>query len=383
MILPGFLGSKYTGAKLSAAFDEVVTSNDVALLDSAFSEEVISDESVQLDLSYMELAVSEGKVALDLSYMELATPASIITTGLMSVDASGLGFSHVFGDLFTDGTHVDAANSLGENVLSAGVAPVAYQNLSTSYANAGGSGDRRSTVLLTSSLLPYAAPYDISAIMDNNGSTFGAFTFGGSAAGQYIRFDFTEAKTVTEITFSIYTNNTHGTWKWQYSNDAVTWTDCSATFTMGSTPQVYTMTTTTGARYYQVVGISGTINNYFWITDVTFKIAAATFDNMDLISTELFTNSPSYGRLHLSTPHLSATLNTDIMAYLSKDGGVTWSQGTLSSLETIFIDGTLHRHLATNIINLTGQSGSSVKYKVEVRNKYQHIRSVAVLCTTL
>jgi len=62
----------------------------------------------------------------------------------------------------------------------------------------------------------------------------------------------------------------------------------------------------------------------------------------------------------------SATVNTDIKAYASRDNGTTYTQMTLADQGTIE---TNHR-LLSGSVDISGQpSGTSVKYKVETLNQ--------------
>ena len=62
----------------------------------------------------------------------------------------------------------------------------------------------------------------------------------------------------------------------------------------------------------------------------------------------------------------SATLDTDIKAYASRDSGTTWTQTPLVSQATI---DTNHR-LLSGSVDVSGQpAGSSVKYKIETLNQ--------------
>jgi hypothetical protein len=62
----------------------------------------------------------------------------------------------------------------------------------------------------------------------------------------------------------------------------------------------------------------------------------------------------------------TATINTDLKAYVSRDGGTTWTQATLVA------DGTSGGHsiLVAHNIDISSQpSGTSMKYKIETLNQ--------------
>jgi hypothetical protein len=63
----------------------------------------------------------------------------------------------------------------------------------------------------------------------------------------------------------------------------------------------------------------------------------------------------------------TATLNTDIKGYVSRDGGTTWTQGTLTDEGSW---GSNKKVLAFHNLNISTQpSGTSMKYKVTTHNQ--------------
>lgn len=100
-----------------------------------------------------------------------------------------------------------------------------------------------------------------------------------NAAGLYWRFDFGVASSVkiTEAKWYQDTSATHGTWKWQGSNDASAWTDIGSTFTLGgSTTQTITTLSGNGSgyRYYRLLGVSGTMSGSPSLLEIEFKQCA-------------------------------------------------------------------------------------------------------------
>ena len=62
----------------------------------------------------------------------------------------------------------------------------------------------------------------------------------------------------------------------------------------------------------------------------------------------------------------TATLNTDIKAFISRDGGTTYTQGTLAE-EGNYGDGKI---LSIHDLDISSQpSGTSMKYKIELANQ--------------
>ena len=75
----------------------------------------------------------------------------------------------------------------------------------------------------------------------------------------------------------------------------------------------------------------------------------------------------------------TAVINTNIKGYVSRDGGTTYTQGTLAAGNTI--GG--HTILSFHDLDISGQpSGSSMKYKIETLGQsvslYTRIQAVSL-----
>ena len=72
----------------------------------------------------------------------------------------------------------------------------------------------------------------------------------------------------------------------------------------------------------------------------------------------------------------AVTLNTDLKAYASRDGGTTWTQATLADQG----DYETGKRILTGDADISGQpSGTSMKWKVETLNtKEQRIHGLAL-----
>lgn len=174
--------------------------------------------------------------------------------------------------------------------------------MATSYANPGGSGDRTTTVVPTISTASvffnatYANNWTVSKRGINGDTTNeGGFTSIWAdrlVANEWLKFDFGagESKVIDEAKFyqSSTTTQTHGTWKWQGSNDDSGWTDVGSTFTLGGSA-VQTQTSmsgnTTGYRYYRLLGIAGSSSSNSFADEFEFKI-----DNAAVASSIIPTN---------------------------------------------------------------------------------------------
>jgi hypothetical protein len=154
-----------------------------------------------------------------------------------------------------------------------------------SYANAGGTGDRRSSITVTSTLGFGGSTVDT---LINGTTTSGALYFSQEAiAGKYIQFDFGagNGRVVTEARFyQSITTQYHGVWKWQGSADASTWTDLGGTFLLGgasSNPQVLTSLAgnATAYRYYRLTGVSGNNSANPYLYEIEFRTGSLSYAN--------------------------------------------------------------------------------------------------------
>ena len=206
-----------------------------------------------------------------------------------------------------------------------------------------------------------------------------------AVAGKYIRFDWgadtANHKVCTEAKlYQAGAVNPHGDWKWQASNDAITWTDIGSSFTLGGA-SVNTLTELSGNtnayRYYQVLGVSGVINGApgntnSRMTEWEFKEATMTSTTS---ATGSFTsvaitpqdgaNKSSLGLVLLYKDSQGTNaLNTDISAQVSADNGVTYSDCVLAA------KGTFSAGIKTAIapaVDVT--SGNQLKYKINFANQ--------------
>lgn len=143
----------------------------------------------------------------------------------------------------------------------------------TSYNNSGGTGDRTSLITVSANCLNGT----VSQLVDGNTSSSNVYFPGGSVTGKYIAFDFGSGNTrvINEAKMYQTSTATHGIWKWQGSNDGISWTDIGGPFTLGglSIPTLTSlMNNVTLYRYYRLYGVSGTSNSGPYIYEFEFKI---------------------------------------------------------------------------------------------------------------
>lgn len=165
---------------------------------------------------------------------------------------------------------------------TAGVQP--GSSVAQSYSNPGGSGPRGSLITATNSAF-FTTGTAASLVDGATGNV--AYFSGASASGNYLRFDFGAARKITEAKWYQSATDNHGTWKWQGSQDASSWTDIGSSFTFGgATTQTQTALSgnSTAYRYYQLLGVSGTTGTSSWVYEMEFKIDDPSSLNLSALS---------------------------------------------------------------------------------------------------
>lgn len=140
--------------------------------------------------------------------------------------------------------------------------------MATSYANAGGTGNRTATITVVAAGWSNASPNTL--VNGNLTETVGYFNGLSS-----LEFQWTTPKIIDEVKF--YQQNTvaHGTWKWQGSNDGTLWTDVGGSFTLGgvATQTITTLAGNTQGYYrWRIVLVSGASSNSPYVYEFEFKI---------------------------------------------------------------------------------------------------------------
>lgn len=171
-------------------------------------------------------------------------------------------------------------NSGGIKIATVKILP-GSAGVTTSYANTGGSGDRQAIIAMAqggAGVIGGAFPPV--AWIDGNTSDQTDFWANQTLDGvnTYLQFDFAAGHSpiINEIKYYQETSTGQGTWKFQGSPDASTWTDLGTMFALGgTTTQTITAPSanTTGYRYYRLLGMSGSCNNGPFVFEIEFKIA--------------------------------------------------------------------------------------------------------------
>jgi hypothetical protein len=153
----------------------------------------------------------------------------------------------------------------------------------TSYANAGGTGDRRASITISTNMGMDASYTTLNDLINGNTSTTWGLMFSDSTAGHYIQFSWGAgiSKIINELKWYQSAAYAHGVLKLMGSQSDVsnpadnTFEDVGSNFTLtANTVQTITaMASNTKAyRHYRIVRVSGGWNTNDWQNEVEFKI---------------------------------------------------------------------------------------------------------------
>ena len=90
----------------------------------------------------------------------------------------------------------------------------------------------------------------------------------------FLRFDFGSGMVITDYCWLQQNMAAQGVWQWQGSNDASTWDNIGASFTLGMDPFSSPLEfNSTAYRYYQIAGVSGVTSSSPYVYQMLFEIA--------------------------------------------------------------------------------------------------------------
>lgn len=225
---------------------------------------------------------------------------------------------------------IDSSNgrkfSIGNNAANL-TTSFSVASSSPSYSNSGGTGDRTSTITVTTDLTISGG--SMTSLVDGANGSGVLWVSVQDNTNKYIRFDFgsSVSKKIIEAKYYQLGTYTHGTWKWQGSNNASSWTDIGSDFTLG-TSGTQTITTlsgnTLGYRYYQIVGTGGNTTNAPYLYEFEFKLDDYIGGSDTYAVQQVYTDVGTAG----------GTLS------LQKDGGSV-AIGTVSTLSKLDVNGNM------------------------------------------
>lgn len=226
----------------------------------------------------------------------------------------------------------------------------------------------------------------VAAAFDGNATQTGAASASSPAAtagyvnanavgkdwGSGVTRTVTRFKVVASSDSSFNGGGVAGNLKLQGSNDSTTWIDLyTAAFTGAASEAIDVssgIVTTTAYRYHRAV-INGNGANNTRVAELEFYQTSDISEIVLVSAAQAADAAPASARVLLMLEPIDAvTLNTDLIAEVSRDGGSNWTAGTLTQIGTI---GAL-RVVETGATSLTGQpSGSSVVARVKSFNDKQ------------
>lgn len=222
--------------------------------------------------------------------------------------------------------------------IDAAAAAASVVRQAPAYANSLGQGDRTATIVVTATagLINSGTTSNlVDGATANNTTDSVTFVSSVAVAGKEITFDFGDgaSKIITEATFKQSTTASHGTWKFQLSNDNGGRVDIGTSFTLGgSTSQALTQLSTNvlGYRYLHIVGVSGNASGSPFVQEFEFKIAATDSDGkpvipIDTSARNVLVKSSASARTWRNLDLLDGFPTTGLQAdwEMITDGGVT------------------------------------------------------------
>lgn len=143
-------------------------------------------------------------------------------------------------------------------------------------------GNRTGSITVTSTLTAGGGSVPsnlVDGAFANNSTDSYAVAVAEAASGKVIKFDFGVGASIkiTEAKWYQQDTTSHGSWRWQGSNNDADWTDIGVAFTLGgATLQTQTQLSgnVTGYRYYRLLGVSGNFSDTPWNQEVEFNQCA-------------------------------------------------------------------------------------------------------------
>lgn len=149
--------------------------------------------------------------------------------------------------------------------------------ITTSYANPKGTGDRRATIVTTSSAGLFATG-NLSNLID--GSLTALTAYFGVVSNAWMKFDFGTPRLFDAFRWYQSNAQNHGNWKWQGSSDDASYVDVGAPFllegmTGGAAWEIAQPAgNTTKYRYWRMQQVSGGTSGGPYTYEIEFKIDA-------------------------------------------------------------------------------------------------------------
>jgi len=364
---------KYNGTAWVNGVDDTGTDSADDLSDNSISD--LSDVSVSSPsdgevLTYDSASgVWKNKnLPVDSSTLATLEQNILLNAFRIAVNGSLTQFGMVDGimDEFEDESGVDTGASENETYDSSNDLYYPYESVSNE--------DPTSDMLSQSGL----SSFDATACVDNDTGT-NAFHTDTSSAGAWLQVDLGTGNDKGYTRLKLYTSadGSNSVWDIQYSDDGSSWSTAYSGFNPSSSGWNEVSWNSVGSHRYWRLYLTNTPGSGPWITEMEWYTGAR--QNMTLISQSFTAESqPDEVRLVLFEEDVDTiTVNTDLKAYISRDGGTTWSQVTLSDEG----DYASSKRILSGSVDVSGQpSGTSMKWKVVTdNNKNLKLHGVGML----
>lgn len=260
-------------------------------------------------------------------------------------------------DLDTKTTHTITDNSSESFSFSNSTAYKAYRLYITATGDGGGSCVI-SEFTVTNAMSP------ASAFDNSNSSYWGSSQTTTNVSGAaYIGYDFGVGvtKAITGFTIKQHAaNQAINSVKVQGSANGSSWSDvATVSITADTNKNTYSFSNSTAYRYWRLLANANPSSGSWEVEEIELTMSS----NMDLRSVAFTAEAvPSEGRLVVFEEDVDAvTVNTDLLAYISRDNGSTYTQVTLADEG----DYETSKRILAGSVSLAGQpSGSSMIYKL-------------------
>lgn len=296
---------------------------------------------------------------------------AILALEIADLKGSRLGMKGGVADAVDDETGVDVKTNAVYDATNDWYTP-AVAGGATSYSNAGGSGNRSSSIAVTSAGFTFSGGTP-ALLVDGNTANNALYFTGGSGQTGYIQFDFGAGNAKYIDQFSFYQVASYagtGPWSWSGSNDGVNFTTLVPSFSLASgNPAIIDVPAhATAYRYFRLSGNNAAYGGGY-LNEITFRISSAppSLQNMTLRSVAYAAASvPTTGRIAVQTVETDAiTINSDLIARLSRDGGSTWATASLALSQSL-VGSRIYEASGISLSSLG--SGTSMKWEVSTAN---------------
>ena len=276
------------------------------------------------------------------------------------------GMARGWADDFQDTDGVDGATSTNQAYVSTGNKSYrAVRPTESVFANNMTSNTSPSPQV-ASATSEYSATFAAWKAFDADAaSSYFAIASPGTARPFYLRRRLDTARAVSKYRLIAGADGAPTDWTFRGSNDGTAWTtlDTRASQTLSSSAATeYTISSPASFLFYEILVSAG--SSYASIRDLSFTVTTV-LAAMSLRSTVVAaaTVAPSSALLTIlaSTASGAITANTNLMGYVSRDNGATWTQVTLVAGATVSGVTTYE-----GSVTISGQpSGTNMKWRVD------------------